>query len=115
MKKSLVLLMTGYMMFGIDVGAFDNQIIIEAEVLDKVELEVLSLEASRDALYLHSRNSNGATVTVKHAHVDRKQKIYHNGELQSLPLTYDLHDGPFVLASADVDYKHLVRVDIRAH
>lgn len=115
MKKQILLLFSAYMMLLINAVAFDNKIIIQAIVVDRVEVEVFDIKTKRDTLYLDSHNPNGVTVTVESLKNNFKQNIYQNGKLQSLPITYELSDGPFVLASTLVNEKQIIRVGIRAH
>jgi len=117
MKQLLSRLLSGFFIVTLNLSAFDNEIVIYGEVLDEVSIDILHLSSDKDGLYLHSNSNDGATVIVRNIIRDTKQQIYQNGKLLTLPISYDLFDGPFVLGSSPFENKTppTLIIDIKAH
>jgi len=117
MKRSLKFLLFLMMLVGVDSSAFENEIVIKGVVSDEVAIEVLHLSRDRDGLYLHSNSKAGATVIVDNLTHTKKQKMYQNGKLRTLPIIHDLFDGPFVLGGSllDINEQPIIIIDVKAH
>ncbi len=117
MKKISKLFISFFIALCTELSAFDNEIIISGEVLDQVAVDILELNSAKEGFYLHSNSAAGATVIVRNIMEGVRSQIYQNGVLSTLPLVYDLFDGPFVLGSSPMQESKppVLVIDIKAH